>query len=58
MFKVEEQKVIQENQMFSRLKPEFTGELMIDNPIHVKEIPQLEMISTGMDHLVALDKTG
>ena len=44
--------------MFSRLRPEFTGELMIDNPIHVKEIPKLDMISTGMDHLVALDKTG
>ena len=44
--------------MFSRLKPEFTGELMIDNPILVKEIPQLEMISTGMDHFVGLDKKG
>ena len=48
----------QSNEMFSRLRPEFTGELMIENPIHVKEIPELEMISSGMDHLVALDKKG
>ena len=44
--------------MFSKVKPEFTGELLINNPIHVKEIPKLKMISTGSDHLIALDRTG
>ena len=31
---------------------------MIDRPIHVTEIPKLQMISSGMDHFVALDRTG
>ena len=31
---------------------------MIESPMHVKEIPELDMISSGMDHLIALDKKG
>ena len=58
VFKVEETAASREEQMFSRMRPEFTGELMIDNPIHVKEVPKLKMISSGVDHLVALDRTG
>ena len=58
VFKVEETAMSKEDQMFARIRPEFTGELMIENPIHVKEVPKLKMISSGMDHLVALDRTG
>jgi len=43
---------------FSKKKPEFTGKLLLDNPINVKEMPKLNMIATGVDHLLALDKEG
>lgn len=58
VFVVEETAPNQEEAMFSKVKPEFTGELMVDNPIRVKEAPKLKMIATGMDHLVAVDRTG
>jgi alpha-tubulin suppressor-like RCC1 family protein len=31
---------------------------MLDNPIVVKDIPPLKMISTGLDHFLGLDKNG
>jgi alpha-tubulin suppressor-like RCC1 family protein len=34
------------------------GELQLDNPIHVKDIPALKMIACGLDHFIGLDKTG
>lgn len=42
VFIVEEIAASREELMFSKVKPEFTGELMIDNPIHVKEVPKLK----------------
>ena len=42
VFLVEERATPREELMFSKARPEFTGELMIDNPIHVKEVPKLK----------------
>ena len=47
-----------EDQMFSKFRPSKTGKLEADSPMHVKELPELQMIATGSDHLIALDKTG
>lgn len=43
---------------FQKKRPQFTGELVLDNPIHVKDIPALKMIACGLDHFLGLDKTG
>jgi hypothetical protein len=36
-----------EERMFAKQKPEFTGELFLDTPFLVKEIPPLKMIACG-----------
>lgn len=43
---------------FSKKKPEYTGELLLDKPIHVKEMPPLKQIACGVDHVLCLSKTG
>ena len=57
-FRIEEKKPDRDQMMFSKFKPSMTGELIVDSPIHVKEIPDLKMISAGQDHLLALDTNG
>ena len=43
--------------MFSRITgARFTGELLVDEPIFVKDLPPLKMIGTGVDHIVMLDR--
>ena len=45
--------------MFSRITgARFTGELLIDEPIFVKDLPALKMIGTGVDHIIMLDRKG
>lgn len=58
VFPIEETAAPREELMFSRARPEFTGELMVDNPIHVKEVPKLKQLASGTDHVIALDRTG
>lgn len=58
VFIVDETATPKSEMMFSRARPEFTGELMIDNPIHVKEAPKLKQIASGVDHVIALDRQG
>lgn len=48
----------QEEMMFSKKRPEFTGEVDVEKPVRVKEMPALKMISSGVDHLLALDRKG
>ena len=43
---------------FSKKRPEFTGQIEVDKAIKVKEMPPLQMIATGVDHLIGLDKKG
>ena len=57
-FFIDEISPSKEDQMFSKFRPSKTGKLEADNPLHVKELPELKMIATGSDHLIALDKNG
>ena len=43
---------------FSKKRPEFTGELLLEKPLHVKEIPALKQIACGVDHILCLDRSG
>lgn len=43
---------------FSKKKPVFSGELLIDKPVLVKNLPPLKMIASGSDHFIGLDKQG
>ena len=52
------EKAPEQSDILSRKKPQFMGELQLDNPIHVKDIPALKMIACGLDHFIGLDKTG
>lgn len=59
VFRIEEKAPTREEQMFSKhMKAQFTGELIMDSPIFVKDLPPLKVIATGVDHIVMLDKTG
>lgn len=43
---------------FSKKKPQFTGEIVHEKSIHVKELPPTKMIATGVDHVLCLDREG
>ena len=59
VFRIAEKAPSREEQMFSKMvKAQFTGELLIEQPIFVKDLPPLKMVATGVDHIVMLDKTG
>ena len=49
---------VKRDDIFAGTKPEFTGELMIDKAILVKDIPKLKMIACGRSHFLGLDKSG
>jgi alpha-tubulin suppressor-like RCC1 family protein len=57
VFVIKEKPPVQTD-ILSKKRPQFTGELMLDNPIYVKDIPALKMIACGLDHFIGLDKTG
>lgn len=52
------EKAPEHTDILSKKKPQFTGELILDSPIHVKDIPALKMIACGLDHFIGLDKQG
>lgn len=58
VFRIAEKAPTREEKMFSKVKAQFTGELLIDSPILVKDMAKIKMIGTGVDHIVMLDKTG
>jgi len=58
VFRIAEKAPSREERMFSKVKAQFTGELLIDSPILVKDLAKIKMIGTGVDHIVMLDKTG
>lgn len=53
-----EEKEPERSEYFSKKRPEFTGELVLNKPIYVKDLPPIKMIATGLDHFLALDKKG
>ena len=57
-FKIVEKAPSQMFDPFSAKKARWTGELILDNYIFVKDLPQLKMIASGQDHLLALTKDG
>ena len=57
-FLIKEKAPSREELMFAKGKPRYTGDLMIDNPIHVKEAKKIKMAAAGVDHLCLLDQDG
>lgn len=53
-----EEKAPERSDYFSRKKPEFTGDLKLDNPVLVKDLPPIKQMAAGLDHFLALDKKG
>jgi alpha-tubulin suppressor-like RCC1 family protein len=53
-----EEKAPDQSDYFSKKKPEFSGDLALDSPIFVKDLPPLKMIATGLDHFLGLDAKG
>lgn len=47
-----------ERDPFASKKPRWTGEIDLEKPIFVKDLPPLTMIATGQDHFLGLDKKG
>lgn len=43
---------------FLQKRPQFTGDLLLDQPICVKDLPPVKMIATGLDHILVLDRKG
>ena len=39
-------------------KPQFTGELLIKEPILVQNLPAIKQMAAGSDHFLAVDKKG
>lgn len=59
VYRIEEKAPSREDMMFSSItRAQFTGELLIEEPIFVKDLPQLKMIATGVDHIIMLDRKG
>jgi len=44
--------------MFSSRSATWTGKLLIDKPMHVKELTDVRQVATGQDHLLAVDHKG
>jgi len=53
-----DEKEPEKSEYFSKKRPEFTGDLVLEKPIFVKDLPPIKMIAAGLDHLLALDKKG
>jgi alpha-tubulin suppressor-like RCC1 family protein len=49
---------LKRDEMFAKTAPEFTGELLFDNAILIKDLPSLKMIACGQNHFLGLDKNG
>lgn len=58
VFRIEEKAPSREEAMFAKFKPGFKGELIVDKPIFVKDLPPMAMIASGVDHIVMLDRRG
>ena len=58
VFRIEEKAPSREEMMFSKFKPQYHGELIVENPILVKDIPKIDMIASGVDHITLLDRSG
>ena len=60
VFKIEE-KLPQLDDMFDHIKkgnPQIEAKLLLDNPIHVKDLKNIKMLSSGSDHFLALTYDG
>jgi alpha-tubulin suppressor-like RCC1 family protein len=57
-FRIDITKTTLEERLFAPQKPQFTGELFLDKPIVVKDMPPLKMIACGKSHLLGLEKNG
>jgi alpha-tubulin suppressor-like RCC1 family protein len=53
-----EEKAPERSDYFSKKKPEFTGDLQLDKPMHIKELPPIKQMAAGLDHFLAVDKKG
>lgn len=58
VFRVEEKAPSREEVMLSRGQAQYTGDLVTDSPIFVKDMVPLKQIASGVDHIVMLDKQG
>lgn len=45
-------------EMFAKRGPRFTGELVIEKPIHVKELKGIKQMASGQDHILILNDQG
>ena len=57
-FKIDLSQPSRDERLFASQKPEYTGVLVIEKPILVKDIPQLKMMACGKNHFLGLDKNG
>jgi len=45
-------------EILNRKGPQFTGDLVLDKPLLVKDLPPLKMVAAGDDHILMLDRKG
>jgi len=50
-----EEKAPDRSDPFASKKSAFTGNLLLEKPIQVKDLPPLKQIGTGLDHFLGLD---
>ena len=43
---------------FNKHNNKIRGELLINDPIHIKDLTNIKMIACGSDHFIALNKNG
>ena len=58
VFKIIEHAPDRHEMILTKSRPQFTGELLTNEPILVKDLPAVSQIATGVDHFLALDKNG
>jgi len=59
VFRVDEKRADREEEILSKKPgPVFTGQIVIDKPIFVKDLPPLSMVAAGDDHVLMLDNKG
>lgn len=59
VFKIKEHyPTVNDMDHFSKNTAIVKGELLIDEPIHVKDLKDIKMIASGSDHCVCLTKQG
>jgi len=54
-FKIVEKAPTEAYDPFTGKRSKWTGDLMLENYIWVKDMPPLKMIASGQDHFLALD---